>query len=393
MTATATKDVQNILTQSLGLRNFGLIEKSPERSNIKYVCVRSRSKSFEEEFQWLIDDVKVKGNLTTRTILYCQSRKQVCSLYSVFCGELPEDCHHFFQMYHTNTESDVQQQIITNFSDEQGDIRVLFSTIAFGMGVDVRGVHTIILVGPPVDLDDFMQLSGRAGRDGKQSFAILLDYPGARVGRKISSNMKEFLKGAGCRREIIRMSFPCSSDVISIEAHNCCDICAPICCCQGDKQCNYQPGTAEKHILGIIQHGQSTSDKAEVPIHSHDVTNEQLGALQENLEHYRNSLLVGSSHLYTGSDMTCGLTMATIKDIVSECHIGFSFQQFCRRYFFSRQEIAKTVWDTVQGALSREGTTLNLDYSSSECSTENTDSDVYEGEYAEPVNSDSDDSD
>ena len=72
----------------------------------------------------------------------------------------------------------LQKKIINSFAQEDGEVRILFATIAFGLGIDVRGLHTIILVGHPTELDDLMQLSGRAGRDGTQSVAIVVNYPG-----------------------------------------------------------------------------------------------------------------------------------------------------------------------------------------------------------------------
>ena len=69
------------------------------------------------------------------------------------------------RLYHTNTEADVQRKIIDSFAQEDGEVRVLFTTVAFGLGIDVRGLHTVILVGHPTELDDLMQLrlEGRPG--------------------------------------------------------------------------------------------------------------------------------------------------------------------------------------------------------------------------------------
>ncbi|XP_033638558.1 ATP-dependent DNA helicase RecQ-like [Asterias rubens] len=172
MTATATTTVRRTIVDSLGMRNYSLIEVSPERHNIKYVVFKTADKNFESVFKWIADEILEKGRSTERMILYCQSRKNVSELHSFFCSLLPKVLYAFFEMYHTNTEGDVQKKIINSFAQEDGEVRILFATI------DVRGLHTVILVGHPTELDDLMQLSGRAGRDGTQSVAIVVNYPG-----------------------------------------------------------------------------------------------------------------------------------------------------------------------------------------------------------------------
>ena len=109
-------------------------------------------------------------------------------------------------MYHTNTEADIQRKIIDSFAQEDGEVRVLFATIAFGLGIDVRGLHTVILVGHPTEL------SGRAGRDGTHSVTLVINYPGAGAGLKTSDGMKAFMEGDECRRLVIKYNFPSRSD-------------------------------------------------------------------------------------------------------------------------------------------------------------------------------------
>ena len=58
-------------------------------------------------------------------------------------------------------------------SKDDGIVRVLVCTIAFGMGVDCKGVKTIIHLGPSRDVESYMQESGRCGRHGCQSNAVI----------------------------------------------------------------------------------------------------------------------------------------------------------------------------------------------------------------------------
>ena len=70
-------------------------------------------------------------------------------------------------MYHTNTEQNVQEEIIQSFGVDVGTIRVLITTIAYGPGVDCKGVYNTIICGHPADVDDYVHMSRRIGRDGK----------------------------------------------------------------------------------------------------------------------------------------------------------------------------------------------------------------------------------
>ena len=67
----------------------------------------------------------------------------------------------------------------------QGSVIVFVATSAFGMGIDYDHVFDVILFGIPYSLEDFAQKTGRAGRDGKPSHALLM-YVGNRDQRKFT---------------------------------------------------------------------------------------------------------------------------------------------------------------------------------------------------------------
>ncbi|XP_072166070.1 ATP-dependent helicase wrn-1-like [Diadema setosum] len=227
LTATATVDVRNCIIENLGLRNYVWVNQSPDKQNIKHVVIKSATRDLDTMFKWLADDLKIHGASCERMIIYCQSRKMCSDVYATFMALLPEGCHRYVNMYHRNTETDIQKKIVDNMSAPDGEIRVLVATIAYGLGVDVSNVHSTVLCGRPSDLDDYIQLSGRIGRDGKQSTAVTLCYPGDSAGRKTTSPMQDFLGGKECRRAIIKAAFG-DTQPNSI-SHNCCDVCATLC--------------------------------------------------------------------------------------------------------------------------------------------------------------------
>ena len=73
-----------------------------------------------------------------------------------------------------------------------GNIRILVATIAFGMGVDCKGVHRTIHFGPSKNIEYFIQESDRAGRDGLQSFSYVL-YHGLLLTR-VEKDINNFVK-------------------------------------------------------------------------------------------------------------------------------------------------------------------------------------------------------
>ena len=76
-------------------------------------------------------------------------------------------------MLHSSSPANNKERILESLQSETGCIRVLV-TIAFGMGVDCKQVHRTVHFGPTKNVEAYIQESGRAGRDRKQSTAYLL---------------------------------------------------------------------------------------------------------------------------------------------------------------------------------------------------------------------------
>ena len=89
----------------------------------------------------------------------------------------------------------MKEFLLSDFTNENGIVRVLIGTIAFRMGVDCKGLHTVIHYGPPGTLEDYFQEVGHAGQDGLPSKAVLVTYPKSLNSKNISKAVKLYSKG------------------------------------------------------------------------------------------------------------------------------------------------------------------------------------------------------
>ena len=192
---------------------------SPERGNLKY-CVQYVDNSLDLSviFSQIINEVKDKKESTCRTIVYCQTRKQCAILWRVFKLQLggyfyaygiESPSNYLVQMFHAGTPDSTKSLILENILQHDGHIRILICTVAFGMGVNCKGVYRVIHFGPSLNIESYVQECGRAGRDGKDSICILLHN--GFLSSNCSSDMCEYIAGDKCRRQQLLKQFPSSS--------------------------------------------------------------------------------------------------------------------------------------------------------------------------------------
>ena len=76
-------------------------------------------------------------------------------------------------MYTRCTEPSIKEEIVTEFAKEDGRLRIVLGTIAFGMGLDCPDVRQIIHWGMSSDIESYIQETGRSGRDGYMAIAVI----------------------------------------------------------------------------------------------------------------------------------------------------------------------------------------------------------------------------
>ena len=232
LTATATTLTFKIVSERLGLKDPVVTAKSCNRRNIKLeVKPKQKLESFCETLAMNIRSNKLDY---PRTIIFCSSYTACTSLYQTIVECLGEDAtnppgypdlpdYRYLTMFTRASTQQMKEKVMSLFSKEGGTLRLVIATAAFSMGVDCPDVHQVIHWGAPSGLEQYVQEIGRAGRDGVQSQAILIEG----TNRHTEATMREYLKNTTkCRRQELFKAFIMFEADDSVTPNNCCDICA-----------------------------------------------------------------------------------------------------------------------------------------------------------------------
>ena len=159
LTASATRDVQNDICDKLEFRTKNIFRQSFERPNLSYSVFRVDSK--------INKIIEVLSKVPGTGIVYCKSRKRTKEVSELLqLQKISSDFYHAGLNAEERTRK--QEDWIKNKT------RVIVCTNAFGMGIDKPDVRTVVHADVPDCLENYYQEAGRAGRDVKKSYAVLL---------------------------------------------------------------------------------------------------------------------------------------------------------------------------------------------------------------------------
>ncbi len=161
LTATATSRVVEDIMDKLEFRQRNVLKAGFERKNLVYIV-----RKVEDKEQYILETLKkVKGT----GIIYVRSRKKTREIAKcLVSNNIAAD------YYHAGLSREMRDKKQNAWTG--GTPRIIVATNAFGLGIDKPDVRFVIHWDIPDSIESYFQESGRAGRDGKKAWTVLIYY-------------------------------------------------------------------------------------------------------------------------------------------------------------------------------------------------------------------------
>lgn len=202
LTATLPPADESRFFDAVGLEKSAatVIRESTRRTNVAYRVSAYERGKLEEALQELVRR-KTGEEEEGKTVIYCKTIAETKRMAKVL------GCKAYYREVGTEEEKRQTQAELVG----RGGARVFTATNALGLGIDAPSIRTVVHTGIPFDLRQYGQESGRAGRDGRRSEAIIMQW--AKKGRdgrvamekntRAGEEVRTFVRGDRCRKVVL----------------------------------------------------------------------------------------------------------------------------------------------------------------------------------------------
>ena len=182
LTATATSEVVTDIQNNLDFKNHNLIQSSFIRNNLSYIVIKEEDKKKKL--------VSILNKVNGSAIVYVKSRKECMNT-----SKLLNDNKISSNFYHAGVTMEERNKRQTSWKNSK--TKVMVATNAFGMGIDKSDVRIVIHTHIPSTTESYFQETGRAGRDEREAYAVLI----------YNNADEKYL------REFVELHFPSKSEI------------------------------------------------------------------------------------------------------------------------------------------------------------------------------------